>query len=333
MSKELLHLTLRNKQGQITWMSEGLEIWNLVMSPNPITTPGKFIDLSITYEYFNNTLKTYNELETLADYNSLFNEWSTSKGYTKESLIENTNTSIIRRSHDLISKLQLIPFNTSFPYKHEKAKDYMAYNAKWTEASYQLQKFIKIGEHYLQTLMFQTNAQVQVDIESMKSEHVITGHCDWLIGTCKSIFKNLVHNDLNEFKLYTALEHCDKFDSLGFLWGEKTREAFLTETIDLNFSSISGKRPIYNWDSDMRNETISIQVPDFPNNMIYLSEQLRDLIVKSVLLKEKIGELRNNNIEYSNNPNLKKEMSEEIERIVQKHSQKKQNLHLYLDKN
>ncbi|MFC3680780.1 hypothetical protein [Bacterioplanoides pacificum] len=304
MKKSELFLGVRKTNGQIGYISEGLNIPEFFDLLRPVNNEiNVLVDYSPVIEKLHGIHNKHNDEAILNSYNSLYNFWLDAKTYSKESLKISKSEELSKSSNSLINELQL--------RLQKKQRDF--YSDR--DAQLSLLNDIKSdGDIYIDTLLCFMHSKASLEIESFKKDMVISSYADFLHKLVQDLFNRVTgvgHYNESFFK-YLAFEKRDELES--YLELKENQES----TDEFLLRSLNSERPEEHWDQYHGNmKQVIIQYEDFDYNQLNMAQILRDLLHKINSIRKMIELLKAGNVEWDESDDavmaLQKFLNEEDE--------------------
>jgi len=304
MKKSELFLGVRKTNGQIGYISEGLNIPEFFDLLRPVNNEINVLgDYSPVIEKLHGIHNKHNDEAILKSYNSLYNFWLDAKTYSKESLKISKSEELSKTSNSLINELQL--------RLQKKQRDF------YSDRDLQLSLLNDIksdGDIYIDTLLCFIHSKASLEIESFKKDMVISSYAEFLHKLVQDLFNRVTGiGRYNEsFFKYLAFEKRDELES--YLELKENRES----TDEFLLRSLNSERAQEHWDQHHGSmKQVIIQYENFDYNQLNMAQTLRDLLHKINSIRKMIELLKAGNVEWDESDDavmaLQKFLNEEDE--------------------
>lgn len=304
MKKSELFLGVRKTNGQIGYISEGLNIPEFFDLLRPVNDGVNIlVDYSPVIEKLHDIHNKHNDEAILNSYNSLYNFWLDAKTYSKESLKISKSEELSKLSNSLINELQL---------RLQKKKREFYSNR---DAQLSLLNEIKSdSDIYIDTLLCFIHSKASLEIESFKKDLVICSYADFLLALVQDLFNQVTgagHFNESFFK-YLAFEKRDELES--YLEVKENQES----TDEFLLRSLNSQRSEEHFDQYHGNiKQVVIQYDNFDYHQLNMAKILRDLLRKIRSIRKMIRLLKAGNVEWDESDDavmaLQKFLNEEHE--------------------
>lgn len=304
MKKSELFLGVRKTNGQIGYISEGLNIPEFFDLLRPVNDGVNIlVDYSPVIEKLHDIHNKHNDESILNSYNSLFNFWLDAKTYSKESLKISKSEELSKLSNSLINELQL---------RLQKKQREFYFNR---DAQSSLLNEIKSdSDIYIDTLLCFIHSKASLEIESFKKDSVICSYADFLHALVQDLFNRVTGEGRfkESFFKYLAFEKRDELES--YLEVKENQES----TDEFLLRSLNSQRTEEHWDQHYGYmKHVVIQYDNFDYHQLNMAKILRDLMHKIRSIRKMIGLLKAGNVEWDESDDavmaLQKFLNEEHE--------------------
>lgn len=297
MKKSELFLGVRKTNGQIGYISEGLNIPEFFDLLRPGNNEVKvLVDYSPVIERLHDIHNKHNDEEILNSYNSLYNFWLDAKTYSKESLKISKSEELSKSSNSLINELQL---------RLQKKKSAF-YSDRGSQLSI-LNNIKSDSDIYIDTLLCFIHSKASLESESFKKDTVISSYADFLHEIVQELFVHVTgEGRYNEsFFRYLAFEKRDELASyLELTESQESTDEFLLR-------SLNSEKPEELWSEDQRSiKQVIIQYENFDYDQLNMAQILRDLLYKVNSIRKMLELLKLGNVEWDESDEAVRELKE-----------------------
>ena len=284
MNKSELFLGVRKKNGQIGYISEGLnipEFFELLQPRN--TEVNILVDYSPVIEKLHELHNRHNDEVILNSYNSLYNYWLDARTYSDKSLKISKSEELTKLSNSLINELQL--------RLQKKQREFYSGG----DNKLNILKDIKSdSDIYIDTLLCFIHSKASLEIGSFKKDTVISSYAGFLHDQIHSLFEHVMSGGRKDsFLKYLAFEKRDELESyLELNDALETTDEFLLR-------SLKAESPENHWDGYQGNvRQVIIQYDNYDYDYLNMAEIIRDLLHKINSIKKMITLLKAGNVEW-----------------------------------
>jgi hypothetical protein len=284
MNKSKIMIALRKGNGQIGYLSEGLEIpefFELICSKD---NKKILVDYSLIIEKLHEIHQKNEDMSIINKFNTLYNYWQDAKTYTKESLKFLKSEELSKLSNSLIVDLQ------------NRLKDnYNSFYGTQDNCKTILYKIRDDCNIYIDTLLCFIHSKASLEIESFQRDSILTSYGMFIQEIISELYKFIINkgNYRESFFKFLAFQSPNDLQShLDLTNTQESLDEFLLRTLKT-------EKPYDYFDDYHGNiKQVSIQYDNFDYDQINLAQLLRDLMYKIRSINKLLFLLKEGQVEW-----------------------------------
>ncbi|MGR5150128.1 hypothetical protein ACQKP8_26730 [Photobacterium alginatilyticum] len=305
MGKTELLIGLRKKNGQIGYLSEGLNIPEFFELITPkVSSVSILPDFSPVINELHSIHSKYRDESLTAKYNSIVNFWSDANTYSICEVKLQKNVQLAHLANEVINDIQLRIQN----------KTREVWSARRTD---EIQKIVNSitpdCNMYIDTLLCFIHSKASLEISSFKKDTLLMQYCDFLYDSVFSLYRRATnYDDFNSsysesLLCYLAFDRPKDIDGYLVLHPElgdinNVKMRFLN---DCKSTSEHRERLGYH-------QSVSINYKQYDNHDFNLCESIKSILYKINSVKKLLIILKNDDVEWNDSSSLKQEIVEFI---------------------
>lgn len=227
MADQKMMIGMRNKKGQISYLSDGLSLPEFIDLFKPKGQVQVLVDYSPVIEALHELHKATSSEDIRTKYNAMINYWRDAKTYTQGHAKLLKSDELCKQANFLINELHL-----------KLQKDRKELRMKWHSPLNELSEIVKsIKSHsdiYIDALLCFIHSKASLDIDSFKGEAVLSGYGKFLQEFASDIYSRLLrsHSSQDSFLKFIAFEQPEKLQDYLNLEGHgETSDQFLLRLV------------------------------------------------------------------------------------------------------
>lgn len=292
--KPQLFLGLRKENGQIGYISEGLNIPDFFNLIRPVeNNKNVLVDFSPVIKTLHELHKSKNDENIRNKYNIMYNYWQDAKTYKKEAIKSSKSEQLSILANELINDMQ--------GRLQNKENEFFTlfYSSRNYNDIYNIEKAInniKIDcDMYIDTLLCFIHSKASLEISSFKADFILGSYCDFIENIVFNLFKMVITSgyDKDSFLKSLAFQNIDELQSYLHLIspGESDNDFILR--------IVKNTKP-YDEHDDNYGYLRVINIPYSFNSSYYnIAKILKDLIYRIRSVKQMLVLLKEDDIEWS----------------------------------
>lgn len=320
--QELVHLAIREENGQIGYMSKGISIPEFYKLIQP---QEQKIDILIDFYpiidtlYSLHTQKQNDEINI--KFNSLYNYWSDGKTYRKEDIILSRSQQLTQLSNEFLNilKIKLETFD-----KYDSENYINKYNLSTYDKSKKIEELINYSDMYIETILCFIHSKASLEIESFQQDKVLSDYVEYLKQIIIKLYLNTISNHQNNnpynssFLQYLALKKSNELENFLKLHGKDYSisdfKIYLFEQLEIDSHYNYNIDSHYNYNNDINRYVTSLEYQYYDDNEINIAILLRDTLFKVISTEKLLKKLKEGNVEWSSDSNDIKELEDFLQK-------------------
>jgi len=299
--QELMHLTFREKNGQIGYMSKGISLPEFC---DLIQPKQQNINVLIDFYPIIDTLYSLHTQkqndEIYVKFNSLYSYWNDTKAYKDKQIILSSFQQLKLSSNELLNILK-IKLET---YNRYDSQNYINnHHLSTYDKIKKVEELINYSDMYIETILCFIHSKASLEIESFQQDKVLSDYVKYLKQIISKLYLETIGNRQNnkpydyDFFQYLALEKSNELENFLKLHGE-----------EYNISDFQrylfNKLKLYSYyENNYMRYNASLDYKHYDNNEINTAILFRDTLFKIKSIGRLLEKLKKGDIEWSSDNN------------------------------
>lgn len=305
--KTQLFIGLRQKNGQIGYLSESLSIPEFFDLVRPIGSQNILVDFSPVIEALHSSHKKHNDQLLCEKYNSIFNYWQESKSYSDLKIKLPKSESLSISSNELIVSLKsrIEDYKSKYTYRGANNEN---------ENLTTIKNIGDAANIYIDAMLCFIHSKASLEIGSFKKDVVLNEYCEYLSSVASELLGRVVDyttwNNKNELEnssllYFIAFNNCDNTESYTKFLPNFDNPQDLRLTLLNKFSPQNSYNHL---NEQTKKIEIEYRIPQAQE--LEAAKILRDILYKSSSLSKLIERLKHEDVKWDQSENAVDELKE-----------------------